>query len=333
MSQYLDIFLVVAFLILLNFAANYFLKRNNRGDVVKKTCLQALFKPLMVFVWIFAAIKILNLLFKGIPEEHLIFAIAFILCAAWFFLRWKNLALHDLSKDTSYAEKNKLDMIGKMITVVILFLTIFMLLEALGLSLNTLIAFGGVGGLAIAFASQQVIANFFGGFMIYATHPFTIGDWVKLPEKDIEGHVEEIGWYMTLIRTLDKVPVYVPNSIFSSLVVMTPSRMSHRKIDEILSLSYDDLPRIPSVIKAIESYLVSHPDVDETLKVNVHFSSYAAHSLDIKVVCYLLNTDGFAFDHNKEAILLELGKIVESQGASFSTPTNQIKFLNELIIP
>ena len=55
-----------------------------------------------------------------------------------------------------------------------------------------------------------MISNFFGGFMIYVTHSFGIGDWINLPDHNVEGYVEEIGWYTTRIRTFEKRPIYVP---------------------------------------------------------------------------------------------------------------------------
>ena len=50
--------------------------------------------------------------------------------------------------------------------------------------------------------------------MVYMDRPFSIGDWISSPDKDIEGTVEQIGWRSTRIRTFDKRPLYVPNAIF-----------------------------------------------------------------------------------------------------------------------
>lgn len=68
--------------------------------------------------------------------------------------------------------------------------------------------------------------------MIYFDRPFKVGDWIRSPDRQIEGTVERIGWRMTIIRTFDKRPLYVPNSVFSSIVVENPSRMLNRRIYE-----------------------------------------------------------------------------------------------------
>ena len=68
--------------------------------------------------------------------------------------------------------------------------------------------------------------------MVYLDRPFKVGDWIRSPDKDIEGTVEKIGWRLTTIRTFDKRPLYVPNQVFTNVSVQNPSRMSHRRIYE-----------------------------------------------------------------------------------------------------
>ena len=107
-------------------------------------------------------------------------------------------------------------------------------------SVSGLLAFGGIGGIAVGFAAKDLLANFFGGLMIYLDRPFSVGDWIRSPDKEIEGTVEDIGWRLTRIRTFDKRPLYIPNSIFASISVENPSRMSNRRIYEKIGIRYDD---------------------------------------------------------------------------------------------
>ena len=103
-----------------------------------------------------------------------------------------------------------------------------------------MLTFGGVGGLIVGLAAKDLLSNFFGGMMIYFDRPFKVGDWIRSPDRQIEGTVERIGWRMTIIRTFDKRPLYVPNSVFSSIVVENPSRMLNRRINETFGLRYQD---------------------------------------------------------------------------------------------
>jgi MscS family membrane protein len=73
--------------------------------------------------------------------------------------------------------------------------------------------------------------------MIYLDRPFAVGDWIRSPDRDIEGTVEDIGWRLTRIRTFDSRPLYVPNSAFTSIAVENPSRMEHRRIYETIGSS------------------------------------------------------------------------------------------------
>ena len=90
-------------------------------------------------------------------------------------------------------------------------------MQTLGFSVSGVMAFGGIGGIAIGFAAKDLLANFFGALTIYLDRPFSEGDWIRSPDREIEGIVENIGWRLTVIRSFDKRPIYVPNSVFASI--------------------------------------------------------------------------------------------------------------------
>ena len=184
-----------------------------------------------------------------------------------------------------------------------------------------------IGGLALAFASQEIIANFFGGFMIYLTQPFTIGDWILIPDHQIEGIVEEIGWYMTRIRSLDKRPIYIPNTIFSKLIVITPSRMSHRQIKELIGLRCEDLPKIKNVMEDLKGMLQAHPDLDHHQPVIVRLAGFGQFSLDISLITYTQTTSTEGFMKIKEDVLLKIAEVLDKHGAALASPLENIAIL------
>ena len=204
---------------------------------------------------------------------HVALSIGAVLAIAWFFMRWKRNTINQIvTKNKTHSilfDRGKIDALDKLASVSIFFLTVIELMNITGRSMNTLIAFGGIGGLALAIASQEIIGNFFGGLMIYLTHPFSVGDWINLPERGLEGHVEDIGWYMTRIRTFEKRPIYVPNSTFSKTVVMTPSRMSHRQFKETFRVRYSDIKVIKEIVSGISEMLREHPNIDQDQKTLV----------------------------------------------------------------
>jgi MscS family membrane protein len=116
--------------------------------------------------------------------------------------------------------------------------------------------------------------------MIYLDRPFAVGDWIRSNDRQIEGTVENIGWRQTRIRAFNKRPIYVPNAIFSNIVVENPSRMTHRRIHETLGIRYDDIGKMEAIVAEVKSMLQNHPDIDTTQALIVNFNAFAASSVD-----------------------------------------------------
>ena len=154
--------------------------------------------------------------------------------------------------------------VGKLLKAICVILAVLVILQSTGYSISGVLAFGGVGGLAVGFAAKDLLANFFGGLMIYLDRPFKVGDWIRSPDKEIEGTVVKVGWRLTTITTFDKRPLYVPNAFFTTISVQNPSRMSHRRIFETLGVRYSDAARLPVIIEKVKSMLYEHDEIDST---------------------------------------------------------------------
>ena len=87
--------------------------------------------------------------------------------------------------------------VGKLLRAAVIITAVLIAMQLFGYSISGLLAFGGIGGIAMGFAAKDLLANFFGGLMIYLDRPFSVGDWVRSPDKEIEGTVEDIGWRLT----------------------------------------------------------------------------------------------------------------------------------------
>lgn len=335
---------ILVVVIIFNFLAKWILRRlHKRFQEQRKfwedSFVQALYTPLSCYTWFFALAHAINLIIPHLTDStdyfahlHTALKVAAILSITWFILRWKNLMIkltliksrrHEISMDVG-----KIDVIDKVITVFVIFVACLLLMEATGRSITTLIAFGGIGGLAIAFASQEMIANFFSGLMVYITHPFQVGDWINLPERNLEGHVEEIGWYMTRIRTFEKRPIYIPNSIFSKIVVETPSRMSHRQFKETIGLRYSDMNAIKPVIQGITNMLQSHPHIDNDQKMSVSLKAFGTYSLDIEILAYTTTVDSEEYAQVKQDLLLKIIDVLNENKAEMASPLTLIDIPN-----
>lgn len=331
---------IVFFVLIFNFFIRFILlnlrtRFGNHRKIWAFSFVSALHKPLTYFVWFVAALCAVDALISTLFTYHLAnihvaLSIGAVLFLGWFLLRWNAMIVHNMMEMSQSHHisltPSQLDLTSKLATIAIIFLTIFLLMDVTGRNMQTLIAFGGIGGLALAFASQQVISNFFGGLMIYITRPFTIGEWITIPERQIEGHIEEIGWYLTRIRNFEKRPIYVPNSVFAQTIVITPSRMSHERFHNVIGLRYRDIKVVKPIIDAIKTMLIKHPAIDRQLPVDVFFKNFGASALDIEISAYISITGDARFSAVRQDILLKIADIVKQEGAEIATPTNIVEF-------
>lgn len=119
----------------------------------------------------------------------------------------------DVELDTTAIQA--LASVGVVITWVVGFIV---MLQSLGFNMNAVITIGGIGGAGIAFASKDVVANFFGGIVVMLNRPFKVGD--NIISGKIEGKVTSIGLYATYLKTEDGSTLYVPNSIFNNSEIL-----------------------------------------------------------------------------------------------------------------
>lgn len=338
-----EIITIVGIVIVFNFAFKRLLlylknRFHAKDQILKEGFVTALYMPLSCYIWIFAGIEILDFISIQVTantfssSKELALGIAIILSMGWFLLRWKNNVTNYVLKRNrtfkNHFDPATIDIVDKLVTVGIILLVCLLLLEITGSNLTTLIAFGGISGLALAFASQEVIASFFGGLMTYITQPFVIGDWIILPEKNIEGHVEEIGWYMTKVRTFDKTPIYVPNSNFSKIVVINPSRMSHRRFKVVIGVRYSDYPQIKALMVEIKAMLKNCHDLVSEMSQGAYFVAFNTYSLDIEISAYTYETTTEGFKKIREQLLFAIGDICANHKVEMAFPTTSVEVPN-----
>ena len=199
-----------------------------------------------------------------------------------------------------------------------------MILQSLGVSVSGLLAFGGIGGIAVGFAARDLLANFLGGLSIFLDRPFTVGDWIRSPDREIEGTVEDIGWRMTRIRTFDQRPLYVPNSIFASVALENPSRMNNRRIYETIGIRYDDAASMAAIVSAVRTMLEEHEAIDLERTLIVNLVNFGPSSLDFFVYAFTKTTDWVTYHQIKQDVLLKILDIVAVHHAEVAFPTRTV---------
>ena len=302
----------------------------------------AMRRPISLVLWVMA-LNIISRLVESSEEQQLIGAMAVvshvgvIIAITWFVTEFIRHAQHkliseELSKsanDESRIDRVTIEALCKLFRLAVIITAGIVLLETLGFSISGVLAFGGIGGIAIGFAAKDLLSNFFGGLMIYLDRPFAVGDWVRSNDRDIEGTVEYIGWRQTRIRTFAKRPIYVPNSIFSTIVVENPSRMSHRRIKEVIGVRYDDMTKVHSIVEQVKTMLQQHPEIDSSQTLIVNFDTFGSSSVDFFIYTFTKTVNWIKFHEVKQDVLLQIANIIEAHGAEFAFPTSTLHLYNE----
>jgi len=340
-----QIFVVVLSTLIVNFVLKRIIKRlklqvKKSRQLWDDALLFALYPPASILVWLiglsFAAEIVAAqseaAIFEAITPIREVGIIATI---SWFLIRLIKMVEQGYEErgrtvDDNY-DPTTAEAIAKLFRFAVVITAALIVLQTLGFSISGVLAFGGVGGIAIGFAAKDLLANFFGGLMIYLDRPFKVGDWIKSPDRDIEGTVEKIGWRLTIIRTFDKRPLYLPNSAFATIAVINPSRMSHRRIYETIGIRYDDVKQVKPIIDNVKSMLEEHPEIDASQTLIVNFNQFAPSSLDFFVYTFTKTTNWVHFHAVKQDVLLKIAEIIEDAGAEIAFPTSTIHLEGEAL--
>ena len=270
-----------------------------------------------------------NELFDLAPKVR---QIAFIVIIAMFlnrFISYTEKNLIDPSRMRKPMDQSTAAAIAKLLRVSVIITALLIVLQTLGYSISGVLAFGGIGGMAVAFAAKDLLANFFGGMMVYLDKPFRVGDWVRSPDRSIEGTVESIGWRLTCIRTFDQRPLYIPNAMFTTVVLENPSRMLNRRINEKIGIRYEDWQKMPAIVAEVKQMLIDHEELEtDSRTLIVNFDSYGASHLEFFIYTFTKTTQWVRYHEIKQDVLMKIMAIVNEHGAEFAFPTRTLHLVS-----
>ena len=337
-SWVVQVFMVVLATAILAFTVRRFVARLHAAfartpSVWDESFVEALGPPLRAFIWIagiaFAIDVIQNEAGAAIFEAvDPIRDVGLIATVAWFAVRFIRIAetnfIADKEAKGQTFDRATLDAVVKLLRLSVLITAFLVALQTLGFSISGVLAFGGIGGIAVGFAAKDLLANFFGGLMIYLDRPFAVGDWIRSPDRAIEGTVERIGWRQTVIRGFDTRPLYIPNSAFANIAVENPSRMHNRRIYETVGIRYEDAAAMGAIVADVEAMLRAHEDIDADNFLMVNFNAFAPSSLDFFVYCYTRTRAWAEYHKVKQDVLLRIVGIIDRHGAEIAFPTSTV---------
>jgi MscS family membrane protein len=341
---------VVVAIVVLNIGAYYLLCHIEKiaartSSVWDDALIRAARKPLMLILWVAGVAFAIDIAYehKGVPvfDSLLILRnILIIIAFAWFLLRLIKHASHNIltrSEQTGHPlDRTTVDALSKLGHFSVIIVATLTILQTLNFSISGVLAFGGIGGIAVGFAAKDMLANFFGGLTIYLDRPFAVGEWIRSPDKDIEGTVEYIGWRHTRVRAFNKNPIYVPNALFTNIVVENPSRMTHRRIKETIGIRYADLDKMPGIVAEVKIMLQAHPEIDPRATLIVNFNQFGVSSLDFFIYTFTKTVEWAHYHEVKQDVLLKIAAIIRGHGAEIAFPTRTLHIesdMNETLPP
>ncbi len=341
--EVIRLLLVFAATLAAHFIARIVLQRAEKiaartANVWDDSLIAAARKPLPVLIWLGGISFALHLVHRQTGEQLLEYVppvrdVGVILCTAWFLFKLiRELADNVVEAHTQAGEevdRTTIDSLSKVSRVAVVVAAVLGVMQALGFSISGVLAFGGMGGIAVGFAAKDLLSNLFGGLMIHLDRPFRLNDFIRLPDQSLGGTVEYIGWRHTRLRSVDKTALYVPNSIFTTVIVENITRMSHRRFDLTIGLRYEDMGRIAAVSADIRSLLENHPDIDHDQAVAVGLDEFADSSLNLKVLAFTKVTDFLQFRALKQDVMLQITAILGKHGADMPFPTRTLHIVKD----
>ncbi len=297
---------------------------------------EALSKPMRKFPIVVGLYFALNALHPPqivLDGGQKLLALAISLLLMWLMLRLVNVGtevLHRWAQRTDSALDNQLvPLVSKAAKVTVGLLAVLLVLQNLGYSISGLIAGLGVGGLAVALAAQKTLSDVFGSVMLLVDRPFTVGDWIKSPDGQVEGVIEEIGFRSTKIRTFEKTLIYVPNSRLADFIIDNIDRRPIRRVWITVGVTYDTTrSQMQKAVSEIRSMLASHEGVDQDFFI-VRFTDFGASSLDIMVYYFANTTAWDDYLAVREDVNLKIVGILEELGMEIAFPTQSVRLLTD----
>ncbi|XP_055808136.1 mechanosensitive ion channel protein 1, mitochondrial-like [Solanum dulcamara] len=249
---------------------------------------------------------------------------AAILSFVWFLQRWKtNVISRALAvKSLEVGDRDRLLTLDRISSVGLFILGLMTLAEVCGVAVQSILTVGGIGGVATAFAARDILGNVLSGLSVQLSQPFSVGDTIKAGS--VEGQVVEMGLTTTSLLTAEKFPVIVPNSLFSSQVIVNKSRAQWRAMVTTVPFQIEDFDIIVQISDDVKSMLKSNPNVFlEKEAPYCYLSKIEKTYAELTLGCNLRYASKDKLFSAQQDILLQAVRIVKQHGGTLADPWSQ----------
>ena len=300
--------------------------------------LMSIVRPLSLLIWVYGIYGSLSPLYRHFQEQdgsnlvHLVLqktaSIGGTLAFFWFVYQFVNVLDARLSQWAKTTESTIDDILvplfGKTLRIFIVILAGILVIQNLtGIEIGPLLASLGIGGLAVALAAKDSIANFFGTLTILFDKPFQVGERIVIDSYD--GVVEDVGFRSTRIRLLTGNLVTIPNEkVVSSGLENIGKRPNIRWLNNI-GITYDTPPeKIEQAVAMIREILADHEGMRPDLPPRVYFNGFNEWSLNILVLAWYHPPEYWLFQEWVQRTCLEITRRFSAAGIDFAFPTRTL---------
>jgi len=310
---------------------------------IRHLVLQSVAKPMSLFIWVYGIYLVLTPLFlnfrnpDGTNPVHTIAQQAADFGAAvalvWFIFKLVSIVDFKL-KEWAAASENTIDdvlapLAGRTLRVFIVIIGSVLIIQNLtGVKIGALVASLGIGGIAIALAAKDSIANFFGTLAILFDKPFQLGDRIVIDKYD--GVVEDVGFRSTRIRTLTGHLVTIPNEKIVSSGVENIAKRPHIRWLTNITLTYDTPPdKVEKAVSIIKKILDNHEGRHPDFPPRVYFNGFNDWSLNIIVFAWYHPANYWDMQEWLQRTCLEILRSFNDEGIDFAFPSSTLYLAND----
>jgi len=186
----------------------------------------------------------------------------------------------------SIIEERTIPLFDLILTVIIVAIGTYALLQVWNIDPTAWLASAGVIGIAVGFAARDTLANLFAGFFIIADAPYTIGDYIILGSGE-RGYVVNVGIRSTRIRTRDDVEIIIPNSEMANSKIINESGgiRDRYRVRVKVGVAYgSDLDKVCTLLSEVAA---AHPEVTEDPEPRVRNRGFGDSSIDFELLCWI----------------------------------------------
>ncbi|XXG49162.1 hypothetical protein AAC387_Pa02g3422 [Persea americana] len=255
--------------------------------------------------------------------------LAFAYCLSSFIQQAQKFFME--TNDTNDARNMGFQFAGKAVYTAVWVAAVSLFMELLGFSTQKWLTAGGLGTVLLTLAGREIFTNFLSSIMIHATRPFIVNEWVqtKIEGYEVSGTVEHVGWWSpTVIRGENREAIHIPNHKFSVNVVRNLSQKTHWRIKTHLAISHMDANKINNIVADMRKVLAKNPQVEQQRlhrRVFLDNIDPENQALLILVSCFVKTSHFEEYLCVKEAILLDLLRVISHHRARLATPIRTVQ--------